>query len=62
MACKAIKGNEIEVGKKVRFEIMRRKFGKLINELAKKDDKIVLLVGDIEALDDLKITQKNSLI
>ena len=26
---------------------MRRKFGKLINELAKKDDKIVLLVGDI---------------
>ena len=26
---------------------MRRKFGKLINELAKKDDKIVLRVGDI---------------
>ncbi len=26
---------------------MRRKFGKLLNELAKKDDKIVLLVGDI---------------
>ena len=26
---------------------MRRKFGKLINELAKKDDKVVLLVGDI---------------
>lgn len=26
---------------------MRRIFGKLINELAKKDDKIVLLVGDI---------------
>ena len=26
---------------------MRRKFGKLSNELAKKDDKIVLLVGDI---------------
>lgn len=26
---------------------MRRRFGKLINELAKKDDKIVLLVGDI---------------
>ena len=26
---------------------MRRKFGKLINELAKKDKKIVLLVGDI---------------
>ena len=26
---------------------MRRKFGKIINELAKKDDKIVLLVGDI---------------
>ena len=26
---------------------MRRKFGKLINDLAYKDDKIVLLVGDI---------------
>ena len=26
---------------------MRRKFGKLINEIAKKDDKIVLIVGDI---------------
>ncbi len=26
---------------------MRRKFGKTINELAKKDDKICLLVGDI---------------
>ena len=26
---------------------MRRKFGKLINEIAKKDKKIVLLVGDI---------------
>ena len=26
---------------------MRRKFGKLINQLAKKDKKIVLLVGDI---------------
>ncbi len=26
---------------------MRRKFGKLLNELAKKDDKIVLIVGDI---------------
>ena len=26
---------------------MRRKFGKLINELAFKDKKIVLLVGDI---------------
>ena len=26
---------------------MRRKFGKLLNEIAKKDDKIVLLVGDI---------------
>tara|TARA_A100001011_G_C14297409_1_gene839089 strand:+ start:787 stop:1278 length:492 start_codon:yes stop_codon:yes gene_type:complete len=26
---------------------MRRRFGKLINELAKKDQKIVLLVGDI---------------
>ena len=26
---------------------MRRRFGKIINELAKKDKKIVLLVGDI---------------
>lgn len=26
---------------------MRRKFGKIINELAKKDKKIVLIVGDI---------------
>jgi transketolase len=26
---------------------MRRKFGKIIDDLAKKDDKIVLLVGDI---------------
>ena len=26
---------------------MRRKFGKIINDLAKKDDKIVLIVGDI---------------
>ena len=26
---------------------MRRRFGKIINELAKKDDKIVLIVGDI---------------
>ena len=26
---------------------MRRKFGNLINELAKKDNKVVLLVGDI---------------
>jgi len=26
---------------------MRRKFGKIINDLANKDDKIVLLVGDI---------------
>ena len=26
---------------------MRRRFGKLINELANKDKKIVLLVGDI---------------
>jgi len=26
---------------------MRRKFGKIINQLAKKDNKIVLLVGDI---------------
>jgi len=26
---------------------MRRRFGKIINELAKKDEKIVLIVGDI---------------
>ena len=26
---------------------MRRRFGKIINELAKKDDKTVLIVGDI---------------
>ena len=26
---------------------MRRKFGQLITELAKKDEKIVLIVGDI---------------
>ena len=26
---------------------MRRRFGKLINELANKDDKVVLIVGDI---------------
>ena len=26
---------------------MRRKFGKLINEIAKKDEKVILLVGDI---------------
>ena len=26
---------------------MRRRFGKIINELARKDDKIVLVVGDI---------------
>ena len=26
---------------------MRRRFGKIINQLAKNDDKIVLLVGDI---------------
>ena len=26
---------------------MRRRFGKIINELAKRDDKIVLIVGDI---------------
>ena len=26
---------------------MRRRFGKIINELAKKDDKIMLIVGDI---------------
>ena len=26
---------------------MRRKFGKIINQIAKNDDKVVLLVGDI---------------
>ena len=40
---------------------MRRRFGKIINELAKKDKKIVLLVGDIGygIFDDLeKIIKK----
>ena len=36
---------------------MRRKFGKLINDLAKKDDKIVLLVGDI-VMEFLMILEK----
>ena len=44
---------------------MRRKFGKIINELAKKDNKIVLLVGDIgyRIFDDFrKIIQTDFLI
>ena len=31
---------------------MRRKFGKLINKLAHKDKKIVLIVGDIDIIFD----------
>ena len=41
---------------------MRRRFGKIINELAKKDEKIVLIVGDIGygIFDEFrKIIQKN---
>ena len=41
---------------------MRRRFGKLINEIAKKDDKVILLVGDIgySVFDDFrKIIQRN---
>ena len=44
---------------------MRRKFGKIINDLAKKDDKIVLIVGDIGygIFDEFrKIIQKNFII
>ena len=39
---------------------MRRRFGKLIDELAKKDDKVVLLVGDIGfgIFDDFKKNHK----
>ena len=41
---------------------MRRRFGKIINELAKKDEKIVLIVGDIGygiLMNLEKIIQKN---
>ena len=44
---------------------MRRKFGYLINKIAEKDKKVVLLVGDIGygIFDDFrKITQKDFLI
>ena len=40
---------------------MRRKFGKIINELAFKDDRIVLIVGDIGygIFDDFRKNHKN---
>ena len=40
---------------------MRRKFGKIINELAKKDEKIYLLVGDIgyRVFDDFREQHPN---
>jgi len=43
---------------------MRRRFGKLINELAYKDDKIVLLVGDIGygIFDDFRKNHKKKFI
>ena len=37
---------KILIAKKIE-DFMRRKFGKLINKLAHKDKKIVLIVGDI---------------
>ena len=46
------------------IEIMRRKFGKIINDLAKKLKKIILLVGDMgmEYLTNIeKITLKDFL-
>ena len=55
-----LKGDEMQIGKKIRY--MRRKFGYLINKIAEKDKKVVLLVGDIGygILDDFrKITQKD---
>ena len=36
----------MQIGKK-KIRHMRRKFGHLINKIAEKDKKIVLLVGDI---------------
>ena len=43
---------------------MRRIFGKVINELAKKDKKIVLIVGDIGygIFDEFRKSSKNFLI
>ena len=43
---------------------MRSTFGKIINELAKKDEKIVLLVGDIGygIFDDFEENPKDFLI
>ena len=40
---------------------MRRRFGKIINEIAKKDKKVVLLVGDIGygIFDDFRIENPN---
>ena len=54
------------IGKKaLELNNNERKFGKIINDLAKKDDKIVLIVGDIGygIFDELeKIIQKNFII
>mgnify|MGYP000920333632 CR=1 FL=1 len=47
MACKKTSGKRNRNRKKEIRYYMRRRFGKIINELAKKDDKIVLIVGDI---------------
>ena len=43
---------------------MRRKFGKLIDELAYKDKKIILLVGDIGygIFDDFRTTVINAIV
>ena len=41
-----LKGDEMQIGKK-KIRYMRRKFGYLINKIAEKDKKVVLLVGDI---------------
>ena len=43
---------------------MRRRFGKLMNKLAYKDDKIVLLVGDIGygIFDDFRKNHKKSFL
>ena len=46
MACETTSRQEIDIAKK-EIKIMRRKFGEIINKLAIKDKKIVLLVGDI---------------
>ena len=48
---------------KKRLDKMRRRFGKILNELANEDKKIILIVGDIGygIFDDFrKIIQKDS--